>query len=337
MKALVERSTAFRAYLEHLFGSHHLMDHCPHLFKYLERVKKDSTDFRELALYAQAEYTELEEGGSPIAMHGEVMVCAKAEPVPPNILSSKRRLKADRHGIAQAPIVLIDGVDSIGVARAAFRAPLSDPTPIAERALPDFKSPYPYVIAADFFESVIIKLPHGLNTEAFVLPKECGKQESAFLPPLKPEYFRYFSAHLLPSRLSYELVSGPGVKCSLQLPLHDRSVTLTRFYYPNPQMAGAGQIVEADFSIAAFPSVRWNRDDRDRGAKYVDEQAVALVEMKKLVGPDPTWRSELRFYQVSDDGAFASPPEGTVCSRERTTKSDVAAFGVRMAPGRPTS
>src|SRR6185436_1992364 len=82
----------------------------------------------------------------------------------------------------------------------------------------------------------------------------------AFLPPIKPAYFEYFSPESLGTRLHMQVV-GNGVQCDLDIPLQERSVKLTRFYYPQPQLKEKGRIVEASCSIAAFPSVRWDRTE----------------------------------------------------------------------------
>ena len=123
-------------------------------------------------------------------------------------------------------------------------APYHYAADIDKRTLPHDGSKAPYLTISDFLEDTVVHVPHRLNRQCYHdggIESESG--DSAYLIPLKPLFFKYFSVKDLLSNerlgkpmLEMEEMSGSnGVMVKLRIPIRGnkkvRSVEYVRIYY----------------------------------------------------------------------------------------------------------
>lgn len=154
------------------------------------------------------------------------------------------------------------------------KAPFKDTEPeLSKRKLPFDGSTYPYLTISDFLEDSIVRIPHTLNYKNYFDGHiNIDKQELAFLLPLKPLFFRYFSiedlmAKMKDGRYMFEmrLLAGDSVSVTLRIPVRGSGdisyIEYNRLYYNNNSadiFNNAGNIVEMKFTGFIMPQVRFN-------------------------------------------------------------------------------
>lgn len=157
------------------------------------------------------------------------------------------------------------------------KAPFEDPeSDLARRILPYEGSRYPYLTISDFLEDSIVKVPHTLNkTNYFNGHIRIDKQELAFLLPIKPLFFRYFTVddlmgNVRDGRPMFEmnLLAGDSVSVTLRIPVKGAGnisyIEYSRLYYNNNSADisnNAGNIVEMKFTGFIMPQVHFNNAD----------------------------------------------------------------------------
>jgi hypothetical protein len=144
---------------------------------------------------------------------------------------------------------------------------------ISKRILPFDGSEYPYLTIGDFLEDTIVSVPHTLNSANYFNGHiTIEKSELSFLLPLKPLFFRYFSAEDLRGNLSdgkpmikLTLLSGDSVSVTLRIPIKGNGnvtyIEYTRLYYNNSSadiVNNAGNIAEIKFTGFVMPLVKFN-------------------------------------------------------------------------------
>ena len=154
------------------------------------------------------------------------------------------------------------------------KAPFKDSEiEISKRKLPFDGSIHPYLTISDFLEDTIVKVPHTLNCKNYFDGHiKIDKQELAFLLPIKPLFFRYFSVEELRDKVKdgrpmfeMKLLAGESVSVTIRIPIRGAGnisyIEYTRLYY-NSSTAdisnNAGSIVEMKFTGFIMPQVRFN-------------------------------------------------------------------------------
>ena len=155
------------------------------------------------------------------------------------------------------------------------KAPFDDlETELSKRKLPFEGSIYPYLTISDFLEDSIVRVPHTLNSNSY-FDGHIGidKPELAFLLPIKPLFFRFFSVDELMGKmkdgrhmLEMKLLAGDSVSVTLRIPIHGAGnvsyIEYNRLYYNNSSadiVNNAGNIVEMKFTGFVMPQIRFNK------------------------------------------------------------------------------
>lgn len=125
------------------------------------------------------------------------------------------------------------------------RAPYFDTNDITQRTLPQEGAQYPYLTICDFLEDQIIKAKYTLNKGHYFDGNlhSTGKDKPAYLLPVKPLFFDYFTADDLRGNMPdgkpmiemETLASGLGIKVTLRIPITGdnriRYIEYKRTYY----------------------------------------------------------------------------------------------------------
>lgn len=153
--------------------------------------------------------------------------------------------------------------------RASYKETESD---FGKRQLPFEGSIHPYLTISDFLEDSIIKVPHTLNTaNYFDAHIKIDKPELAFLIPLKPLFFKYFTIEELRGNMSdgkpmveMKLLAGDSVNMTLRIPIKGSGnvsyIEYSRIYYNNSSadiQNNAGNVIELDFTGFIMPPVHF--------------------------------------------------------------------------------
>lgn len=144
---------------------------------------------------------------------------------------------------------------------------------LEKRQLPFEGSIHPYLTISDFLEDTIIKVPHTFNTENyFDAHIKVDKPELAFLIPLKPLFFKYFTVEELRGNMSdgkpmveMKLLAGDSVNIILRIPIKGAGnvsyIEYSRIYYNNSSadiQNNAGNVTELKFTGFIMPQIRFN-------------------------------------------------------------------------------
>lgn len=147
-----------------------------------------------------------------------------------------------------------------------------DDRDIADRTLPSRGDKQPYLTISDFLEPQIIRVPYLLNEEEF-FTAHCRKngEESTFLLPLKPLFFKYFSVEdiINDKLITVTTISKSSADVTLRIPIRSKKqrkfVEYTRSYYDSgsdPDEANnKGAVCEMKISGFVMPNVRFMRPD----------------------------------------------------------------------------
>lgn len=154
--------------------------------------------------------------------------------------------------------------------KAPFMEPESD---LSRRILPFDGSMYPYLTISDFLEDSIVRIPHTLNEANYFNGHiKIEKQELAFLLPIKPLFFRFFTVEELKDNMrdgrpmfEMELLAGGSVSVKLRIPIKGAGnisyieYSRTYYNYNNADISNnAGNIVEMKFTGFIMPRIRFN-------------------------------------------------------------------------------
>ncbi|WP_286079353.1 hypothetical protein [Bacteroides caecimuris] len=144
---------------------------------------------------------------------------------------------------------------------------------LSRRQLPFEGSIHPYLTISDFLEDTIIKVPHALNTaNYFDAHIKIDKPELAFLLPLKPLFFKYFTVEELRGNMQdgkpmveMKLLAGDSVNITIRIPIKGAGnityIEYSRIYYNNSSadiQNNAGNVTELRFTGFIMPQVRFN-------------------------------------------------------------------------------
>ncbi|MDE6194626.1 MAG: cell division FtsA domain-containing protein [Muribaculaceae bacterium] len=158
--------------------------------------------------------------------------------------------------------------------RASYKENESD---LSKRKLPFDGSVHPYLTIGDFLEDTIIRVPHTLNTvNYFDAHIKIEKPELAFLLPIKPLLFRYFSIEEFRGKMpdgkpmvKMKLLAGDSVHITLRIPIKGDGkisyVEYSRVYYNNSSVDiqnNQGNIAELRFTGFIMPQVQF-KDEVD--------------------------------------------------------------------------
>ncbi len=148
-----------------------------------------------------------------------------------------------------------------------------DESNLSKRKLPFDGSIHPYLTISDILEDTIIKVPHAMNSiNYFDAHIKIDKPELAFLIPLKPLFFKYFSIEELMGNLpdgkpmvEMKLLAGESVNVIVRIPIMGAGnisyIEYSRIYYNNSSANienNAGNITEMKFTGFIMPQVRFN-------------------------------------------------------------------------------
>lgn len=146
-------------------------------------------------------------------------------------------------------------------------------TDLSKRKLPFDGSVHPYLTISDFLEDTIIKVPHTLNiANYFDAHIKIEKPELAFLLPLKPIFFKYFTVDELRGNMQdgkpmveMRLLAGESVSFTLRIPIKGAGtisyIEYSRIYYNNSSadiQNNAGNMNTLKFTGFIMPQVRFN-------------------------------------------------------------------------------
>lgn len=158
------------------------------------------------------------------------------------------------------------------------KAPYKDSNEIDKRHLPFDGSIHSYLTISDFLEDSIVKVPHTLNSKYYFSGNlnDCGER-TAFLIPIKPLYFKYFSIETLKSTMSdgklafeMETVAGGSVHVTIRIPIEGNNsinyIEYKRTYYIQRQAKiteneNSGGMTDFDFTGLVMPSVKFQNDN----------------------------------------------------------------------------
>ena len=143
---------------------------------------------------------------------------------------------------------------------------------IADRTLPSRGDKQPYLTISDFLEPQIIRVPYLLNEDEFYTAhaRQNG-EEATFLLPLKPLFFKYFSAEDIINNqmITISTISKSSADVTLRIPIRSKKlrkfVEYTRSYYDSgaePDEANnKGAVWEMKISGFVMPNVRFMRPE----------------------------------------------------------------------------
>lgn len=154
------------------------------------------------------------------------------------------------------------------------KAPYEDSqSDLSKRRLPCDYSTYPYITIGDLLEDTLIRVPHTLNKDNYFSGNmEIDSPKLSYLIPLKPLFFKYFSAEdlikgtdNLDKIIEMKNVSG-SVKVTLRIPIKGnlkvRCIEYSRMYYKENEAdveINKGGITEFDFTGLIMPIVKFNK------------------------------------------------------------------------------
>ena len=163
---------------------------------------------------------------------------------------------------------------------------LTDGLPPGERKLPDTSIQYPFLTTTDFLSDTLVRLSNAIDNEHFFdgnIRSKDLQPKRGYLLPLKPEFFKWFTASDLRGRilgqnmLDIEEFSDGSVMVTLRVPVKKRYIELTRKYIASndhswtfDERRGTGRMIDVIVSTSIFPFVRTGT---------VDDYTVQLFAM----------------------------------------------------------
>ena len=163
---------------------------------------------------------------------------------------------------------------------------LTGGVPLSERKLPDTSIQYPFLSTADFLSDTLLRLSNAIDDEHFFdgnIRSKDLQPKRGYLLPLKPEFFKWFTASDLRGRilgqnmLDIEEFNDGSVMVTLRVPVKKRYIELTRKYIASKdhswtfdERRGTGRMIDVIVSTSIFPFVRTGT---------VDDYTVQLFSM----------------------------------------------------------
>ena len=188
---------------------------------------------------------------------------------------------------------------------------------LEKRVLPFDGGQYPYLTINDFLEDTIIRVPHTLNKESyFDGGLKLDKQELAYLLPLRPRFFEYFSIEELKSKMpngkpmfEMESRSGGAVKAVLRIPVVGNGRTTyieySRLYHADNSAdiaRNSGGMRELNFTGLIMPQVRF----------ISDEEALYNISCIQYFQTNYKYQ----FFKETPGGVIQVIPDKTACRNE---------------------
>ncbi len=141
------------------------------------------------------------------------------------------------------------------------------------RKLPNVGNQYPYLTISDFLEDSIIRVPHTMNSECYFDGNIEIKEKRAYLLPIKPLFFSFFSTEELQDVMSDDkpmlemrMLAGGSVKVTLRIPIKGNGsisyIEYERLYYDSrkPDIGrNEGGIKEFNFTGLVMPQVKFKK------------------------------------------------------------------------------
>lgn len=198
-----------------------------------------------------------------------------------------------------------------------------------KRVLPATSHQYPWLTADDFFQPALIKLDYTIDRDCFFDGNlSLGSREtddSDFLLPLKPLFFKYFNVSdlwgTISGRPKFEMVhtqtgSTESVKAILRIPVkkEGKFITLERNYFAAHHVDlkydaknDRGYFITIPFAISIFPFVHTD---------FLKQYNVQLVD--RALGLLNNYRLRLKFFH---NGYLNKIDDRQVVDRVRSQKS----------------
>jgi len=149
---------------------------------------------------------------------------------------------------------------------------------INSRELPFDGTKCAYLSISDFLEDYIVKVPHALNQKYFFDGNiQNVANKTSFLLPIKPMYFKYFSASTLTSKMSdgkyafeMEIIAGGSLLLTIRIPIIGNGtinyIEYQRIYYYQreadvSETQNSGGMKEFDFSGLVMPCMKFQNDE----------------------------------------------------------------------------
>lgn len=168
--------------------------------------------------------------------------------------------------------------------------------PINERKLPFDGSKYPYLVASDFLEPVLIKTHLPIDNYYFVNGQD--NNEYGFLIPLKPLFFEYFGLDFLDKIINgekmfeVEVLANNHVDVYLRLPIkNNKHITFKRTYYKPVSQAhkpdfseesNKGAIIENRINLGVTPFYKFgNTVEPEYNIAFYDADSLPIFQGNK--------------------------------------------------------
>ncbi len=166
-----------------------------------------------------------------------------------------------------------------------------------DRKIPSWNIEHPYLVMNDLLEEYLIELPYNINTRAFIT---CSMENSQYLLPIKPLYFKFFTITDLEKNLVIKK-TGKGnnqkIVATLAIPLiNNNKITFSRIYEKSidfrsyddihSSVEGKGHIVEYSLGLMLFPFLKTEKKE------FNDFYKVACIDGNFGIDKE----SELHFF-----------------------------------------
>lgn len=147
-----------------------------------------------------------------------------------------------------------------------------DKREISERTLPSRGDKKPYLTISDFLEPEIIRVPYLLNEDEYYTAHiRKNGEESTFLLPLKPLFFKYFNVEDIVAKqmITVSTLSRSSAEVTLRIPVRSKQqrkyIEYSRTYYDNGsdpnEIENKGSVFEMKISGFVMPNIRFMRPD----------------------------------------------------------------------------
>ena len=152
----------------------------------------------------------------------------------------------------------------------------------AERPLPELPSiKYPYLVASDFLEPYMIRVPYPVNSSQFFDGNlQNSRDRKGFILPIKKLFFDFFDTQDLKTMFKMEWRAGGSVNVRLEIPIQrGQRIVFERLYnpatsetnIPRPdENKNEGVIVQNEIGVSLYPFVRMETVKPDYRLLLVD-------------------------------------------------------------------
>lgn len=133
---------------------------------------------------------------------------------------------------------------------------------MASRRLPFDGAPQPWIAASDLLEPVLLRSPHLLNKK-WVADGDSDDTDAAYLLPVKPLLFEYFTAADIAQMVTLRRLAGSNIAVTLRVPAAKGEVEFRRIYTPcaadesrNEGHVTEAQALNAPQTVPATPATK---------------------------------------------------------------------------------